>query len=354
MPPPGGRPTLAQLAAQLDLSQTAVSRALRDMPDIGTETRKRVREAAAAVGYRPNWAARSLATTRTNMIGIGMGSFTNPFFHEVTAALVKQARAKEFSTLMFEVGPGGGPELEVRMSGAVDAILLFEGWYAIPITVADILRLESRHAPVLYRGLIEGGGIDQVEVDWEDAAYHLTSHLLGLGHTRMAVLRGIPALAYQPLSPCAKTRGTMRAYADVGLSFDADSVYLFPSTLENARNVSLDVLSRQSRPTAIICHTDYLAVGAMRAAQDLGLKVPADVSIAGFNDIEFGRFLPITLTTISHDKDLVAAEMINRIAERLDGSRLPRSRPSIVSHRLIVRESSAAPAARPVGAIHPG
>jgi DNA-binding LacI/PurR family transcriptional regulator len=340
-------PTLTQISTALGLSKTAVSRALRDMPDISAETKTIVQEYAARVGYRPNHAARVLVTSRTRTIGLGMGSYTNPFFQEVTFALLHEAREAGLSVLLLGISRSeetGRLEVFPAHGAVVDGLVLLQGWYEKRPSVEDVLNFDRTVAPTLFRGNMASDEVDQIAVDWRGAAYDLTRYLLMLGHRRIGILRGISELELaSDETHCQKTAGSRQALQDFGLDWDQAALRRFPSRLGSAKKAALELLLRDSRPTALICHTDYLALGAMRAARELGLRVPEDLSIAGFNDIELGAYLPTALTTVSQDKRAIAREIVDRIKSRTEDGRLAERFMSKVPHELIIRESCAPP-----------
>ena len=339
------RPTLADIAAQFGVSKQAVSRALRDMPDISQRTRKEIQEYAREVGYAVNWAARSLKSRRSGLIGIGMGSFTNPFFQDVTYALSKSIKQAGFTPVLVDVEAAlenaGGSVLGRAPDVRLDGLILLEGWYDLKLTEAQIAFLDSSVAPTLYRGNLSSGLVDQVHVDWYAASRALTRHLIELGHRRIGTIRGVGGsgeVHEQHVS--AKVSGTIYELQAHGITYDPQHFVRIPTGLPQARNAAADLIAGPDRPSAIICHTDFIAIGAIRAVTEAGLKVPRDISIAGFNDIELGRFLPISLTTIVHDRAELAEELVTRLAARIRGERKVECFKTQVWHELIPREST--------------
>jgi len=344
---PTAKPRLSEISEALGLSKTAVSRALRDMPDISEATRKRVKAYASKIGYRPNLAARSLATSRNQTIGVGMGAFSNPFFQDVVYALLQETRAKKMSLSLLELAPdpaSGDLRLFPEGGGAIDALVVLEGWYERSPTANELRDLDRNVVRTIYRGNLESDDIDQIVVDWRSAAFDITRYLLLLGHRNIAILRGIGTVrADNSASLCQKTLGSRDACEQFDVPWDSVAIRRFPSHYAHAKQAALEVLLRKPRPTAIICHTDYLAVGAMRAAQDLGLSVPRDLSVTGFNNIELGAYLPVALTTIGHPIKDVGREIVQRVVARIDDGRPPERFRSAVPHELIIRESCQPP-----------
>lgn len=336
--------TLADLAARAGVSVTTVSRALRDMPDIGTATKLRVRQLADELGYRPNHAARALASNRSQIIGLGMETRSNPYFEELGLGVVRAARELGWRTLLVEVREDlqtGRPRLELPATGLIDGVVLFEGWYSRPFSTDQLHLIERAGVKVLFRGTPAAPEIDHVYVDWEQGAYQATRYLLDLRHRKIGVLRGVGSEAeVETGRRHDKLAGSERALTEAGLTLDPRYLRVFPSRLEAARAATLELLDQPDRPTALVCHDDVLALGALRAAAELGLRVPHDLSIIGFNDTEIGRFLPVALTTVGFEIAPVARELVQLLIDRIEGRREPSSVRSTERLRLIVREST--------------
>jgi DNA-binding LacI/PurR family transcriptional regulator len=339
------RPTLSDIAEKFGISKQAVSRALRDMPDIGQKMRLDIQEHAQEIGYAVNWAARSLATRRSGLLGIGMGSFANPFFQDVTYALSRSIKREGFTPVLVDVEAAletsGGQSAARASDVPLDGLILLEGWYDLQLTEAQIAFLDRSVAPTLYRGNLSSDLVDQVQVDWYAASRTLTRHLIELGHRKIGTIRGVGGpdnVREEDVS--AKILGTVDELQAHGIDHDPQHFVRIPTGLPQARDAAANLIARADRPSAIICHTDYLAIGAIRAVTEAGLTVPGDISIAGFNDIELGRFLPISLTTIGHDRAELAEELVKRLAARIRGERNVECFKTQVLHELIPREST--------------
>lgn len=339
------RPTLSDIAAQFGISKQAVSRALRNMPDISQKMRQEIQEYAQEIGYSVNWAARSLTARRSGLVGIGMGSFSNPFFQDVTYALSRSIKQAGFTPVLVDVEaalavPGGKMAWrapDVRLDG----LILLEGWYNLQLTDAQIAFFDHYVAPTLFRGNLSSELVDQVQVDWYAASRTLTRHLIEIGHRRIGTIRGVGGPDdVREENVSAKILGTVDELQAHGINHDPGYFLRIPTGLRHARDAAASLIARADCPSAIICHTDYLAIGAIRAVYEAGLTVPADISIAGFNDIELGRFLPISLTTISHDRASLADELVERLLSRIDGKREVECYHTQVRHKLVVREST--------------
>jgi len=317
------------------------------MPDISERLRMEVQQYAQEIGYSVNSAARSLKSRRSGLLGIGMGSFTNPFFQDVTYALCRSIKQAGFTPVLVEVesaleaagraAKGQSPDVRI------DGLILLEGWYDLHLTDAQVTFLDRKVAPTIFRGNLQSDHVlDQVHVDWYASAQTLTRHLIELGHRKIGIIRGVGGSAeVREESDSDKTRGTIDELQAHGLQFDPRNHIVVPTSLGQARDATARLISHPDRPTAIICHTDYLAVGAIRALTEAGLEVPDDISVAGFNDIELGRFLPTSLTTISHDRTGLADELVKRLVSRINGTREPECFQTEVHHRLVLRESTA-------------
>ncbi len=219
------------------------------MPDIGQKTRLEIQAYAQQIGYTVNWAARSLATRRSGLVGIGMGSFTNPFFQDVTFALSKSIKKAGYTPVLVDV------EAALASSGAavsdhapdvrLDGLILLEGWYDLQLTENEFAFLDRSVAPTLFRGNMASERVDQVRVDRYDAARTLTRHLVDLGHRRIGTIRGVGGTeGVREETIPAKVRGTIDELKANGLMHDPEHFIRIPTGLERARDAAAALLGR--------------------------------------------------------------------------------------------------------------
>ena len=331
--------TIKELAQSLGLSITTVSRALDDYTDVSVATRQRVREAAEASGYRPNAAARrlrrGLAEVVTIVLPTDHGRFDEPLYIELLAAMGPHfAKAGYDVTLL--AAPPGDEELKTYRR-------IVEGRRADGIIVvrarrddARIRYLLSTDMPFVVMGRSEiKGAYAWLDGDGKEAFRTATRHLLDLGHQRIMHLA----------APSAFTFATLRRE---GYEKEMLGAGLIPCTTETiadsepAFNVALEILSKKERPTAILCATDKMAYGVLKAARDLGLSIPRDLSIIGHDNLPASSTTEPALTTMELPLTDAGARLANLL---LHAIKAPEPKPSldILPVRFIERASTAPP-----------
>jgi DNA-binding LacI/PurR family transcriptional regulator len=299
-----------------------------------------VQRAIDELEYRPNAAARHLRGGRSGLIGLVIPEITSPYFAELAGHLVAQAEARSWMLLVQQTD--GDPDRERRLAGglhgqAVDGLVM-SPWALAP---AD-LRPGPGGAPLVLLGEQDAGGLlDHVAVDSVAAARDAVRHLAGLGRRRIAALGLQPDLHNG--TAARRVEGYRAALAEAGLPHDpALEVPVQRLHRPDGAAAMLRLLDAGTPVDAVFCFSDQLALGAMHAARERGLRIPDDVAVAGFDDIEDGRYAAPGLTTIAPDKAAIARAALSCLADRLD--RTPYEGPArrvVVGHRLVVRGSSA-------------
>lgn len=302
--PKSPSPTLKDVADRAGVHVGTASRALNDEQShlVNEDTRARVREVAAAMGYRQNAVARSLRTGSTGAVGVVVADLSNGFVLSLLRGVEEEAHERGFLPLLAETHDDPvilRSAVSRLLRYQVDAIILAaihtdDGEY-----VAD---LEQRVPVVLaVRGfdLVPGGGTGHMEVLQDDVlgARTAVDHLIALGHRRIAQLPGDPRIS----SFVGRSRGygeAMAGHAEVeDLSTGA---HASASTVAEGHRLAADLLRQaaERRPTAIFAHNDLMAVGAIDALRDAGLGCPEDVSVVGYNDAPLSDHLDPPLTTV--------------------------------------------------------
>lgn len=308
--------TLKDLARLLNLSQTTVSRALNGYPEVGAATRRRVLEAAEATGYRPNRTAQRLATGRAGSIGFVMPT-GDPHHTDLHLAefLSGLSQVAVLNDVQLVISPSRREEEAVTFkrlaaSGSVDALFLSY----IRRNDPRVPLLKALPVPAIVHGRHVGGkpAYPFVDIDNEGAFLNATRLLLQLGHRRIALLNGPEDMAYA----IRRHIGMGRALKDHGLVPDEGLCRHAPMTEEGGYRGMMQVLDQAEPPTAVLCSSMLLALGATRAINERGLAVARDVSIIAHDDV-FPYLKPenfsTPLTTITSSIRAAGA----RIAERL-------------------------------------
>jgi DNA-binding LacI/PurR family transcriptional regulator len=340
--------SLKDVAQRAGVSVRTVSNVVNDFPLVAADTRERVRRAIDELQYRPNAAARSLRGGRSGLIGLVLPEIASPYFGELAALVTRAAERRSWTVLVEQTD--GDPERERRLldggrapGGQVVDGLLVSPWALSP---ADLGRRPGG-PPVVLLGERDAGGLfDHVAIDNVAAASAATHHLLATGRRRIAAVGLQPHLANGTAEQ--RHRGYRAALAEAGIHPDpALEVPVDRLHRPDGAAALRRLLEEGRRFDAVFCFTDQLALGALRALIQAGARVPADVAIAGFDDIEDGRFSTPTLTTIAPDKAAIAEAVLDCLAARLtSGADAGPARSVVVPHRLVIRESTAAQAAR--------
>lgn len=336
----GKRVTIADLARELQLSQSSVSAALNDMPGVSDPTRARVKALAAELGWRPHAGARALRTQRRRTIGLVLARdpeqlANEPFYYFVIAGIERVLQQEDYSLMLRMVGSRADDLVIYRqwhVEQVVDGIILFD------VRAGDD-RVELLHE--LEMPLVLVGETPrhpdtlQLSSDTEGESRLVMEHLAGLGHRHVAHLTGPLNLAHERLRS-----QTMQAHAQrLGVELEtAESDY----TLEGGRHRALELLDVARRPTAMVGSSDLTAFGIMRAAQAAGVVVPDQLSVVSWDDSLPGQLLTPAMTALDRNPLRIGTAAAMMIVDRLEG-RSGAAQRFGPEPRLVVRGTSAAP-----------
>lgn len=333
---------LKDVAVLAGVSVKTVSNVVNDYPYVRPATRARVKEAIAELGYRPNMTARNLRSGRSGVIALAVPEVNAPYFAELAHHIVGAAMDRGWTVLVDETGQIHDRALRDRERSAASGIRgqLIDGVILSPLALdeADLARYGS--VPLVLLGERLGSALaDHVAIDNRAAAEMATRHLLEIGRRRIAVIGTQPP----PYGHSARQRlqGYRAALRSARIHYDSALVV---SALEWGRAAGRTgirrLLTLPRPPDAVFCLNDLLALGAIRGLSEAGVRIPTDVAVVGFDDIEESRFSVPTLTTVAPDKAAIAAEAVARLARRLENG--PASDPEevLVGYTLEVREST--------------
>ena len=336
------RPTIADVAEAAGVSKTAVSFAFNRPDRLASDTAVRIRTVADSLGYRPHPVARMLTQGRTRSIGILTPQalsvvFENPFFGTFTSGVAAAAEASGYA--LHFISPLHGSLAGAMSRATVDGVVAV-GLSAHHPEVEQIRRSGLPMVLVDSTALPSQPGID---VDDEGGARLAAEHLLGLGHRRFVVLAIEPPdradLDDPDGVPARRLRGYRAALAAAGIDLPAEAVLTSLSTIPGGAAAFAETWDAGQRPTAVLAMSDAIAVGAMRAARERGLVVPADLSVVGFDDIELAHFADPALTTIHQPIARKGEQAVQLLLAILDGRSGP-DHHEILATRLVVRAST--------------
>lgn len=336
--------TIREVAERSGVSVATVSRVLNGYPDVREETRRRVLEHARELDYTPSAAARTLVTKRSYVIGVlldtGVGhpDIHHPFFQEVLVGLKNGVGARGFDLLLFSTDdPGNGFETPSVLRRArhhrVDGVVLM----GVDTADAEVLKLVRSRIPSVAVDIdLVGPRAGYVMSDNVGGARLAVRHLHELGHERIATICG----ATSSRAGRDRVEGYRAEIEHLGLpspeGYEQEGDF-YPDSGHQAMHALLDLAER---PTAVFAASDLMALGAMQAIQERGLRVPDDVSIVGFDDIQVAALIHPALTTIRQDKAGLGAAAAEALVRMLDD---PAASPAVraLPVELVVRGSTA-------------
>ena len=335
------RPTQIDVARLAGVSRATVSYVVNGLTEgnvpISVETRQRVLDAIEELGYEPDARAQALRSGSTKTIALIIPDLQNPHFCEYATGIEEAARAAGFHLLLSSTAMNDEYAVEIFKDLARRR---FDG-----LIIASSFILESKEAQatleqVRKRGLpivemAEHYGVDSVSAEYRDATREVMSYLLSLGHRRIGFINGVGAHELgqdrlEPYKACLK---------EANIPIETELIAECGPTINDGYQAAKILLELPSRPTAIISINDLLAISALRAAADLGVRVPDDLSVVGFDDISMATYLVPRLTTVRKDALAAGIQAFEMLLARIQNPELPRQ----LIHRrarLIIREST--------------
>lgn len=308
-------PTMRDVAEEAGVSIKTVSRVVNDQGEIREETRQRVLDAIHKLGYRPSKVARALVTRRTDTIGLLIGDIANPYFSEVARGVLDVAREKEFD--VFLCNTDGTPATEKRalyslIDHNVDGAIIYP-------TYENLDWLEEFGTPVQPVVLVNtfkdsSAGVGIVRTRITSGADRAVTYLIENGHCEIGMIAGEVA----SLDAINRVVGYRRALERHNLIFRDDMVALGPPVIEHGFEATGVLFERNPKMTAIFCYNDLLAMGAIQRSKEMGLRVPEDVAIFGFDNIRFAEMIDPPLTTVHVDKYEIGRQSASLLLDMLE------------------------------------
>jgi DNA-binding LacI/PurR family transcriptional regulator len=328
--------SIKDIARAAGVSHSTVSRALRNSPLVNANTAALVHKIAKEQKYVASAVARSLVTQRTSTIGIVVTSIADPFAGEVVSGIEECALAHNYSVIL--AASHGDPQREFRAVQSfherrVDGVLVMASRVgakyrsSLSVLKSPVVLINSHH---------RGEFTYSVRIDNVGAAKIATSHLIGLGHRRIAYIGD--ALGFQ--SDSERFSGYQQALKEAGMTFTSTLVCYADGTPLKGLEAMSRLLALPEPPTAVFCYNDREALGVMRAVREHGLSVPHDVSVVGFDDLFLSSYTDPPLTTVQQPKHEMGRQATEILFGLLNGEK-PKS--EIAKGTLIIRQSTAVP-----------
>jgi LacI family transcriptional regulator len=328
--------TMRDVAQQAGVSIKTVSRVVNDQGEISEATRERVLAVIQDLGYRPSKVARALVTQKTDTIGLVVGDVTyNPFFPEVARGVLDAAQTQGYNVFLCNIEENQNHELEVLHSladHAVDGIIIYPTHFS-----QDNLKTFADH----YRPLIsinkciDHPGIGLVMLQTCKGAKLAVDYLVSKGYAKIGMIAGV-----SPLNLIERVRGFREAMAMHRLNVAKEMIIQAANpTYEAGYEAMQEMLAEYPDVEAVFTYNDLLAMGAIRACREAGRRVPDDIAIIGFDDIEWAAKTTPPLTTVRIDKYQLGQVATQQLFKMLDNCE-ETPPPVYVDVELIVRESA--------------
>ncbi len=347
------RPTQVDVARLAGVSTATVSYVINGLADgrvpISEETRQRVLKAIEELGYEPDARAQALRSGSTQTIGLILPDIHNPHFWQTADGVEQELRAAGYHLLLSsaDLDPDHGQEIFKEMSRRTDGMILMSAFIFQSEEAQRLLdQLLKRRFPIVKIG--EHPTIDCVVSNYEVASREAMAYLLTLRHRRIGLIYGVRPPWEDPEKDDLQVNAAggldrLLPYQEylqaAGLPIDPALIVTCGTGIEDGYRAAQHLLQLPGRPTALLAINDLLAIGALRAANDLGLHVPADLSVVGYDDIPLASYLTPRLTTSSKDMVRVGREAVKLLLNRLRDPEQPQQKIEVQA-RFIIREST--------------
>lgn len=327
---------IREVARLAGVSVATVSRALKAPEVVSPKTRALVLEAVEEAGYRPNLLAQKFSSGKSFAVVVLVPNVANPFFSRVIRGIEQAAQERGYSVLLGDTQ--GKPEREhvyasMALTNQADGLIQLDCRY--PFAEKDSAVASSVPLVNACERITDDGTYPIVELDNQGAARAITKHLVQLGHSRIGVITG-------PIhSPIVRDRlaGFRSVLQESNLEFDEALVVKGEFTMSSGEQGATALLLAKKPPSAMFCMNDEMAIGAIHSIKKAGLRVPEDISVAGFDNIEFSSFTDPPLTTINQPAEELGRRAMETLHQIIEDKSIRASR-LMLSFDLVAREST--------------
>jgi DNA-binding LacI/PurR family transcriptional regulator len=333
------RATVRDVAALAGVSPKTVSNVINGGVPVRPDTRERVESALAELDYVPNLSARGLRNGRSGTIALALPDLGTPYSAELARWFVELARVRGWAVQIEQTGSDPARELELISRARAH---LVDGLILNPVTLGESVVANGRGLPpTVVIGEVEPQDVDQVHIDSFAAARDMTARLVALGHRRIAVV-GTSDDDFRTATSEIRHAGHRAALAAAGITEDPTLAIAVGtwSSAAAAGAVEGYLDSGSELPDAIVCFTDSMAIGVLHVLAEHGVRVPQDVAVVGFDDVDEAAFAVPSLTTVSFDKRAIAEAALTALERRIGDPDAPRT-VQVVAHRIVERSSTA-------------
>jgi LacI family transcriptional regulator len=329
--------TQAQIAEKLKLSTVTISKALRNHPDISSETIRRVRQLADSMGYTPDLIARALSSRRSSIIGVVVPEIDHTFFSTVMKGIFSSARKNHFQIVLTVSQEDDQREIEnlqTLTAMRVDGILISISEKTKNTAIFDLIK-RKRIPMVFFDRCIPDPYFSRVVVDDRKGAARAMEYLIRQGYTRIAHLAGPPDISIAE-ERCA---GYVDALNANGIPVKKEWIVTCGFSQEDGYKGFKQLIDKEDLPEAVFTANDPLAIGVYDAAKESGMRIPRDIGVIGFSDNIISRYLSPSLTTVRQPAEAIGETAVHLLLEEIQRPEQRQSRQIEIPTQLVVRES---------------
>jgi len=329
------RYTIRDIAKMAKVSHTTVSRVLNNAPRVREETRRRILELVSILDYRPHARARAFASKRSHLLGLLVSDISNPFYAELARGIEDKAHEKGYNVIFCstdEKSERMKTYTNLMMDAGVDGLIFASVHLHEPVTEKLI---DERFPVVLVNRKLSGSSYNYVICNNIQGAYEITEHLINLGHRKIAIITGSSNLS----TGRERLQGYQKALKNHGIDFNQNYVIQGPFKRETGYKAAKKLLTMKDGPRAIFAGNDFMAIGVIDAIEELGMNIPEDVAVVGFDDTEFASHLRTKLTTVSQRKYEMGNLAVQILIDYIERKEKNYIHKVILEPKLVIRES---------------
>ncbi|MBI5032709.1 MAG: LacI family DNA-binding transcriptional regulator [Chloroflexi bacterium] len=326
---------IRDVAKRAGVSAITVSRVINNSGAVNSATRERVNQAIEELGYVPNTLAKSFRSKQTSLIALVLSDITNPFWTTIARGVEDTAEKNGFHVILCNTDENPEKEanyINVLLQRRVDGIII-----ASTINDKNRFLMLKRHALpcVLLDRRVDGFKCDTVVSDGREGARKMTEHLIRRGYHRIAIVAGPPTIS----TAQERVEGYCQALRENQVPIDEGLIVRGSYRQDNGYESVKQLLKSDPRPQAIFAGNNFIAVGALHAIRELGLRIPEDVALAGFDDIPQGTLISPALTVVSQRAYEMGVAAAQSLITRLSGKYRGKAREIVLATDIIIRES---------------
>jgi len=328
--------TIKDVAREANVSVATVSRVLNGSGPVSAETQRRIREIAGRLRYVPHGGARSLITSRTEILGVLLPDLYGEFFSEVIRGLDETAQRHGFHLIISRSHASKhGIETAMRaMRGRVDGVVAMSP----DLDEESLTNVPSTLPLVLLCSVSRGDALDSLTIDNCRGARAMVKHLISLGHQRVAIIKGAP----RNYDAAERLRGYRLGLKDAGIKPERALELEGGFTEAGGYAAALQLLGLAERPTAIFAANDSMAIGALSALRESGVQVPGQMAVAGFDDIPLARYMDPPLSTVRVSICDLGARAVEMLLNGITSKNEHRRKREQVATEVVIRSSCGA------------